>query len=249
MLSRQSLDTAHNSRVGLFFFAALFIVAVWLSSYASSVWPATVTPPIPDPTVTTTSLRPAADRLIRLAVHFRPGGIDGNRRVESDAFDARLDQLISTNECPKCDLRGAVLQGKNLRETNLSKADLNGARFDRADLSAANLTGAYLFGANFSAADLRGAQLISADLRKANLNQADLRGAYLLMANLRKADLRSAQLAGAFLNGADLTGARLKQADLTNADLTNALVDRSSVDQAILCRTHLPWGKIQRDCD
>jgi len=238
-----------HAAAGPILFAVLFFVAVWLSSHAVPAWPAAFAPPESGSSIAERLPRPVASRSIRLAVHFRPGGVEGNRRVESDAFDSRLDQLISTNECPKCDLRGAVLQGRNLRAANLSNADLNGARLDRADLSGANLTGTYLFGANFSAADLRGAQLINADLRKANLNQADLRGAYLLMANLRKADLRRAQLVGAFLNGADLTGTRFKQADLTDADLTNTLIDRSSVEQAILCRTHLPWGQVLRDCN
>ena len=54
---------------------------------------------------------------------------------------------------------------------------------------------------------------------------------------------------GAFLNGADLTGARFGRANLTDADLKNAIVIQSDTDVAILCRTRLPWGDINRDCD
>jgi len=185
---------------------------------------------------------------IQLAVHFRPGGVDQNQRGDTDSYDARLTQLLDSNECPGCDLRGANLQRMVLNGAKLAKADLNGARFDEAELSGADLTGAYLFGANLSQADLRGARLINADLRKANLSRADLQGAYLLLANLRKADLREAQLSGAFLQGADLTGARFDNADLTDTDLTNAIVIESDTDKAILCRTQLPWGDIDRDC-
>ena len=186
---------------------------------------------------------------IQLAVHFRPGGVDQNQRGDTDSYDARLTQLLYTNECPGCDLRGANLQRKVLNGAKLSRADLNGARFDEAELSAADFTGAFLFGANLSQANLRGARMINADLRKANLSRADLQGVYFLLANLRKADLRGAQLTGAFLNGADLTGARLGRANLTDADLKNAVVIQSDTDGAILCRTRLPWGDINRDCD
>ena len=186
---------------------------------------------------------------IQLAVHFRPGGVDQNQRGDTDSYDARLTQLLYSNECPGCDLRGANLQRKVLNGAKLSRADLNGARFDEAVLSGADFTGAYLFGANLSQAKLRGARMINADLRKANLSRADLHGVYFLLANLRKADLRGAQLKGAFLNGADLTGARFGRANLTDADLKNAIVIQSDTDVAILCRTRLPWGDINRDCD
>ena len=186
---------------------------------------------------------------IQLAVHFRPGGVDQNQRGDTDSYDARLTQLLYSNECPGCDLRGANLQRKVLNGAKLSRADLNGARFDEAELSGADFTGAYLFGANLSQANLRGARMINADLRKANLSRADLQGVYFLLANLRKADLRGAQLTGAFLNGADLTGARLGRANLTDADLKNAVVIQSDTDGAIFCRTRLPWGDINRDCD
>ena len=186
---------------------------------------------------------------IRLAMDFPTGGVvDQNQRGDTESYDARLTQLLDTNECPSCDLRGANLRRKVLNGAKLAKADLNAARFDEAELSGADLTGAYLFGANLSQTDLRGARLINADLRKANLSRADLQGAYLLLANLRKADLREAQLSGAFLQGADLTGARLGGADLTDADLTNAIGIESDIDKAILCRTRLPWGNIDRDC-
>ena len=249
MSDRHSLISAYSERVSLLIYSLVMFWVLCVSGFISVAHAEKPPPTAQNFIIPLYVVDPIAGPFIQLAVHFRPGGIDWNQRGDTGSYDARLNRLLSSNECKGCDLRGAQLQHKNLTGANLSKADLNGARFDRADLSAADLTGAYLFGANLSQANLRGARLINADLRKANLSRADLHGAYLLLANLRKADLRGAQLSGAFLNGADLTGARFSQANLTDADLTNAVIDRSGVDQAILCHTRLPWGDIDRDCD
>ncbi|USR91972.1 pentapeptide repeat-containing protein [Phormidium yuhuli AB48] len=103
-----------------------------------------------------------------------------------------LRQLLSTQDCPQCDLRnaglvhsrlsGANLQGANLVRANLSQSDLMGA-----NLSGANLTGVSLVGANLTGANLRGANLTGADLRGAFLTGADFDGAILTNANLRGA--------------------------------------------------------------
>ena len=103
-----------------------------------------------------------------------------------------LQQLLSTQDCPQCDLRnaglvhsrlaGANLQGTNLVRANLSQSDLVGV-----DFSGANLTGASLVGADLTGANLRGANLTGADLRGAYLTGAQLDGATLTNANLRGA--------------------------------------------------------------
>ena len=242
------LGWAYRDRVSQFCGSLVVLSALSVLGYSDTVH-AAKSLPISQQLLAPQALFDSSGRsYIRLAVHFRPGGVDQNQRGDTESYDARLTQLLDTNECPGCDLRGANLRRKVLNGAKLAKADLNAARFDEAELSGADLTGAYLFGANLSRADLRGARLINADLRKANLSRADLQGAYLLLANLRKADLREAQLSGAFLQGADLTGARFGSADLTDADLTNAIGIESDIDQAILCRTRLPWGDIDRDC-
>ena len=107
-----------HEHAGPFLFAVVFFVAVCLSRHAVPARSAVFTLPQPESNAVDLPSRAGTNRLIRLAVHFRPGGVEGNRRVESDAFDSRLDQLISTKECPKCDLRGAVLPGRDLRETD-----------------------------------------------------------------------------------------------------------------------------------
>ncbi len=88
-------------------------------------------------------------------------------------------QLLTTHECPRCDLNkaglvyaeltGSNLSGSSLVQANLSHADLSGA-----DLSQVNLTGAVLFGADLSGANLSGANLQGADLRSAILTNANL---------------------------------------------------------------------------
>ena len=243
---RRSL--AYVNRASLFCRSLVFFSVLSILVYPNTIFAAKSLPITKQLPVSNIFLDSYGLSNIQVAVHFRPGGVDQNQRGDTDSYDIRLTQLLYSNECPGCDLRGASLQRKVLNGANLAKADLNGARFDESELSAADLTVAYLFGANLSRANLRGAQLINADLRKANLSRAVLQGAYLLLANLRKADLRGAQLTGAFLNGADLTGARLSRTNLTNADLTNAIVIEADTDKAILCHTRLPWGEINRDC-
>jgi len=68
-----------------------------------------------------------------------------------------LDLLLTTGNCPGCDLRGADLSG-----ADLSGADLSGTNLIAANLSFANLTGANLRDANLSFADLSFANFVNA---------------------------------------------------------------------------------------
>ncbi|MEM9219022.1 MAG: pentapeptide repeat-containing protein [Cyanobacteria bacterium P01_F01_bin.150] len=100
-------------------------------------------------------------------------------------------QLITTGECPECDLsRSSMvymdLSMAKLKKANLSYANLSRANLTNADLQGADLSGAVLFNANLAGADLTGA----------NLTGADLRQAYLVGANLDGAILNNAQLNG-----------------------------------------------------
>jgi len=132
--------------------------------------------------------------------------------ISPNYSQADLDRLKKTNQCPVCDLSGAVLSGTDLRGANLSGADLNGAYLNGADLR-----GAYLL-----RADLRGANLLHANLTGAYLAQANLKEAYLYGADLSGADLFHANLSGADLRGADLYEANLYEANLNGADLSGA---------------------------
>ncbi|MBD2021323.1 pentapeptide repeat-containing protein [Leptolyngbya sp. FACHB-36] len=93
-----------------------------------------------------------------------------------------VQQLLSSKQCPQCDLsnaglvfaqlENATLSGANLTRANLSRADLRGA-----DLRGANLTGASLFGANLIGARLDGAILQETDLRASYLEGVTMDGA------------------------------------------------------------------------
>lgn len=104
----------------------------------------------------------------------------------------QIQQLLSTNECSRCDLNKAGLVYAELTGANLSATSLIQANLSHADLSAANLTQAQLNGATLFGADLTGA-----DLRGANLQGADLREAILTNANLEGANLDGTSLLGA----------------------------------------------------
>ena len=100
-------------------------------------------------------------------------------------------QLLSTKECPKCNLTGAGLVIVDLAGANLSGADLS-----RANLSRANLTGADLTQANLTGASLNGANLTGANLSGAILDGTDLRDAYLVNAQLFGTSLNRAYIQG-----------------------------------------------------
>tara|TARA_B100000686_G_scaffold346158_1_gene432187 strand:+ start:44415 stop:45146 length:732 start_codon:yes stop_codon:yes gene_type:complete len=184
----------------------------------------------------------------QLAVHFRPGGEELDRRKSDPIFMARIKSLEATGGCRGCDLRGADFDDANLNGADLVRVDFTAVKLKGATLVKADLTRAILFGAILVNADLRDARLVQVDLRKANLQNADLSGANLGFSNLRKIDLRNANLKHSVLRGADLSGARMKGANLSDADLREALVEKSSMTKAILCRTTLPWGLNNRDC-
>jgi uncharacterized protein YjbI with pentapeptide repeats len=103
-----------------------------------------------------------------------------------------LQQLLSSKECPRCNLAGAGLVTNNLAGANLTQANLGGA-----NLSQANLSGANLRGANLTGTSLYGADLTGADLTGANLTNTDFREAYLTGARLAGVNLQTAYLQGA----------------------------------------------------
>ncbi|MCL2930908.1 MAG: pentapeptide repeat-containing protein [Trichodesmium sp. MAG_R03] len=102
-----------------------------------------------------------------------------------------IQRLLSSKQCPNCELIGVGLVLANLQGANLEGANLSGA-----NLSRANLTGANLSGANLTGTSLFGANLIGANLSGANLAGTDLRSAYLTSANLTGVELKNAFLLG-----------------------------------------------------
>jgi uncharacterized protein YjbI with pentapeptide repeats len=129
----------------------------------------------------------------------------------------------------KADLRNANLAEADLREANLRQADLRFAVLDRAKLARASL----------QEADLRNANLNRSDLQGANLTSAVVSGATLLdstldTANLYKTDLRNASLQRASLKQADLREANLENANLTMANLQETYLTSTKLGSARL---------------
>ncbi|MBD2459441.1 pentapeptide repeat-containing protein [Oscillatoria sp. FACHB-1407] len=140
-------------------------------------------------------------------------------------------QLLDTNRCIRCDLRGADLRGADLEDANLEGANLEGANLTEANLEGSYLVGANLSGATLAEADLSQAWLALASLTSANLQESNLQGASLQSANLQSANLSKAQL----------EGARLYQANLQEATLTDA-----GLGDVTTARNFIPFVGIQR---
>lgn len=79
-----------------------------------------------------------------------------------------FNQLLTTNTCPGCDLRGVVLNRIDLFGADLSGANLAGAQLSHACLAGANLRNANLRGAWLGGADLSGTDMTGADLEGVN---------------------------------------------------------------------------------
>lgn len=146
---------------------------------------------------------------------------------------------------PGEDLRGARLDGADLRSRTFARARLADARLDGACLDAVDLTEADLADAWLPRASLRGACLRGATLARVNGPGSDWYGAILESAALQNADLEAADLSAARLAGARLDGARLRGADLSAADLTAVqgrlvVFDRANLERARLDRARLP---------
>jgi uncharacterized protein YjbI with pentapeptide repeats len=113
-----------------------------------------------------------------------------------------LEQLKTTNSCPRCDLSGADLTQMSLVRANLRSANLKDAILSQVNLASADLTGANLEAAvldftNLTGASLTGTNLKSASLANANLSFAGLIGANLEAANFQDANLQFTNFRGA----------------------------------------------------
>ena len=117
----------------------------------------------------------------------------------------KLDDIANFSSCPRCDLTGALIQGRLFRLANWPGADLSGAKLDNSDLS-----GAILWDANFTRASMTFTNLSGAQLKGATMSGANLQFAWLLDAqaqnvNFGDADLTNARVRGMQVQGADLS--------------------------------------------
>lgn len=110
------------------------------------------------------------------------------------ANPTHIKELLSTKNCPRCDLVGANLIGKDLSGANLVDANLRGAMLSQANLNRANLVGADLTGAEVTGTKLRQANLLEAKLSGVNLHKADTYEAKLSLFKIIKNNLQELQL-------------------------------------------------------
>jgi uncharacterized protein YjbI with pentapeptide repeats len=127
------------------------------------------------------------------------------------------------------DLRGANLQGFDLREAVFNKARLTGAQMQGASLGWAKMQGADLF-----EAQMQGAVLFGAKMQGAVLRGAQMQGADLGVAQMQGADLSGAQMdAATFLRAANLAGAALRKVDYSDVAINQAQVDEVFYDGSV----------------
>ena len=147
-------------------------------------------------------------------------------------------KLLQIGACMGCDLRGAKLEGVDLRKADLRHAHLSGTNLRSADLRHANLLGANLGYSDLFRANLVGANAAGADFGRANLHATNLSGTNLASAALAGAHLIGTNLASADLSGADLSGAHLVEVKLDGADLRGAIWPEGRI-----CAAASPLGK------
>lgn len=140
---------------------------------------------------------------------------------------------------PFANLRSADVSVKPSNWTGKNEGELDGvkgAELEGADLRYAEASGAFLAKADLSGALLEGADLTNSDLRQARFITVDLRSRHGLVGNaiLSHADLSGANLRGAFLRYGILPGAFLMEADLTGAKLNSANLKGTNLDRAEL---------------
>jgi uncharacterized protein YjbI with pentapeptide repeats len=181
-------------------------------------------------------------------VSTKPAGWTGQEEIEEVEIGQVKGADLEGRDLRNANASGAFfvranLAGANLRESDLFNADLRGADLTSADLRGATLAGADFRGADLTSADFRGAFMQGVDLRGAatwQTDQTDLRGANMLGANLRGATLWQTDLRNATFGGADLRGATLWQTDLRNANLTAANLSYADLRAALfLTQTQL----------
>ncbi len=156
-----------------------------------------------------------------------------------------------TSDNIEIDLRGANLQGFDLRDVVFNEARLDGARMEGADLDEAQMEGAGLDearmelanlfrarmeGANLFRARMEGANLFWARMEGAKLTGARMEGANLTEARMERANLFWARMEGANLTDARMEGANLFSARMEGAKLTGAHFSKETTFQPATLR-------------
>jgi uncharacterized protein YjbI with pentapeptide repeats len=144
------------------------------------------------------------------------------------------------------DLSEAILSGMSLRNvdlsgTNLFKADLRGVKLTNSNLSDALLQDAKLYGA-----DLNNVVVLNTNFEKANFDNAQLLNVNLSNSLIRGAKFNWAKLKGACLDRLDLRDMEFENSDLSDATLINANLSSAEFKRAILARAKMNRSILDR---
>ncbi|MGA8367554.1 MAG: pentapeptide repeat-containing protein [Candidatus Acidiferrales bacterium] len=183
---------------------------------------------------------PFAD-LTEAAISTKPANWTGDDQEISSVRGARMNGA---------NLRYAQAYGVFLANAHLWRADFEGAFMPEADLRGAdlgesNMRSAELDGARMFRANLDRAQLDSANLSRADLREANMSYDSLANAILTDARLDGATLYGARLSSATLIRASLEKADLRDSHMEGANLDRADLEQAYLWSANLSGAQLE----
>ncbi|WP_158044262.1 pentapeptide repeat-containing protein [Skermanella pratensis] len=171
------------------------------------------------------------------------------------ATDARF-ALVKGADLQGADLRHMSAEGAFFAKARLHGADLRGARLALADFRQAVFTAREASGQNAMTAQAASAQQArpevgcfdgrnSANLRGADIWRADLRETELCGADLGRAILVQAKLSGADLRKANLEGANLAGADLSPIESETFGIRRADLSMALLKGADLRGANLQ----
>ena len=163
-------------------------------------------------------------------VNFSDAEIGGAGLGEATQHGFTAEQLYSTANYKRGDLREVTLagnqmqgwdfSGKDLEGLALTGADMKAANFSQANLANCNFSGVPVAGANFEGAEIARALLVDSGLSvqqlysTANYRRGDLSG--VTFGDLTGGDLREMRVAEARFSG-DLIDLNLEGADLTDS--------------------------------
>lgn len=139
-----------------------------------------------------------------------------------------------------------ILNGLDLKESQLSSCNFDGLWMRETDFSHSNLSSISAFKTNLFQAKFIAANLSGAKIKEATLCYANLRKANLSRANFYKSDLHNADLKEATLSNADFTEANLSRANFYKADLHNADLKEANLSNANLTEANLSGANFHK---
>lgn len=166
--------------------------------------------------------------ILNWTIAARPDvGVVDLRGANLEGVDLRYAQL------EHCSLEGANLNGADLRGARLDSTILSEAKLVRANLQHASLNGTIASFANFEGANVSATSIcyailhivnfLNCNLEVADLRDSDLRDADLRYSNLKRSELSLVKFIGTKLDGADMNDASMGSTVFAGVDLSEVL--------------------------